>query len=315
MGKNFNYFSFIKTLISFSPRQLEGEKKTADFLLDYLEKNKIPYFLEPFFTKIPLIKEAVLFADGKKIPCQGTSFVSGKIKDKSNLISSLIGSKYFLTYPNINFNPKCPTISLSNFYFAPALAVDKKGLSQILKAKKVFGQVEVEAKKHRSFNILVGNKTSARNIIFAHYDSIETGATDNASGVAVVMKTILLQPQLLKNNLFVFSGNEELSYDKPTYWGHGYRVFEKKHKKILKNSKKILVLDCLGNGKTKIFKDEHTKYLAFPICDKSLKKKISVLAGNIDKLMTVYHSKADNIYQLKKNYLEEAYNLLVKKIT
>lgn len=309
-----NYLSFIKTLISFSPRQLAGEKKTANFIIDYLKKNKIPYFLEPFFTKIPLVKKAVLFGDGKKIACRGTSFVSGKIEGKSNLISSLIDSKYFLTYPNINFNPQCQTISLSNFYFAPALAVDKKGLWQILKMKKVFGLVEVESKKHQSFNILVGNKISPKNIVFAHYDSIETGATDNASGTAVLMKTILFQPQLLRNNLFVFSGNEELSYDKPTYWGHGYRIFEKEHKKILRNSRQILVLDCLGNGKTKIFNDEQFKHLAFPVADKSLKKKISVIFGDLDKLMIVYHSKADDLSQLKENYLEEAHNLLIKKI-
>lgn len=75
----------------------------------------------------------------------------------------------------------------------------------------------VKPKKHNSLNILVGNNINPKNIFFAHYDSVGIGATDNASGVGILMNIIINFPKSLRDNLFVFSGNEELSYDYPTY--------------------------------------------------------------------------------------------------
>ncbi len=315
MLQQFDIFSFINTLISFSPRQLKGETQTAQFLIDYLKKLKIPFSLEIFYTQIPFVKRAKLKCDGKYIPCKGTSFISGNITCKDYLVSSLIGSKFFLTHPNINFNPKCSAISLANFYFAPSLAINKNDITKILEVKKVIGEIKVRRVKHRSMNILVGNKMLPKNIVFAHYDSIETGAIDNASGVAVMMSVIISYPELLKHNLFVFCGNEELSYDKPTYWGHGFRVFEKKHLNILTKSKKILVIDCVGNGRTKVYRNKTIQYLAFPIMNTQLLKKTFIIAGDLEQLMTVYHSSLDTVSQLHLKFLKEASNILIKYLT
>jgi len=304
MKKEFNYLSFINSLINFSPRQLDGEKKTANFITSFLSKHGFKYYLHFFWTKVPKIEKAILKADGKKINCKGCSFVSGKIKDKDYLISSLIPSRFFLEKPDINFNPKCDGISLSNFYFAPALAVSKRDLDLILRAKIVEGEVKVKPIKYKARNILVGNLKNPKVICFAHYDSIEKGAVDNASGVAVIMAAIILHPEIIKNNLFVFSANEELSYDKPTYWGHGFRSFENKFFKIMKLSKKILVIDCVGNGRAKVFKDENSIYLAFPIKNREkFKNKIKIICGGIDNLMEIYHSDLDDIKRINENYL------------
>lgn len=307
MKKEFDYLFFIKKLISFSPRQLEGERKTANFIISFLESHQIKYYLEYFFTRVPKIEKSILKADGKKIPCQGCSFVNGKIKSKDYLISSLIPSRFFLDKSNINFNPKCSAISLSNFYFAPAIAVSHQNLNSILKAKKIKGEIKVKSIRHKACNILVGNRENPKAICFAHYDSVEKGAIDNASGVAIMMAVILSFPETLKKVLYVFSANEELSYDKPTYWGYGFRVFERKYINILKKTKKIIILDCLGNGLTQIFRDENSIYLAFPIENRvKWKKKIMILAGDIENLMSVYHSMADNIGKLKIKYLKDA---------
>jgi len=312
MKKEFNYLSFINNLINFSPRQLDGEKKTADFIISFLSKYGLKYHLHFFWTKVPKIEKATLKADGKKIDCKGCSFISGKIKDKDYLISSLIPSRFFLEKPNINFNPKCDGISLSNFYFAPALAVSKNDLSLILKTKKVEGEVKVRPVKYKARNILVGNLKNPKRICFAHYDSIEKGAIDNASGVAAIMAAIILHPEIIKNNLFVFSANEELSYDKPTYWGHGFREFENKFLKIMKGAKEILVVDCVGSGKTKIFKDENLIYLAFPIKNREkFKDKIKIVSEDLEKLTEVYHSDLDDIKRIKENYLMETVKIIL----
>jgi hypothetical protein len=315
MVNKIDYFSFLKSLISFSPRQIENEKKTADFIISFLRRYNIPYKLDYFFTQVPKIEKAVLIADKKKIPCQGCSFVSGMIKDKNYLLSSLIPSRFFIDKSNINFNPDCDEISLSNFYFAPALAVSRKDVTLLLKAKKVIGKVKVKAVKYQAVNILVGNQDNPRVICFAHYDCLGKGAIDNASGVTVLMETIISKPETFRNNLYVFSANEELSYDKPTYWGHGFRVFEKRFFEIMQKAKKIIVVDCVGNGPTRILRDDNLKYLAFPISNlKRWSKKIEIIVGDIQKLMSVYHSESDDLEQIKPKYLSDAFKKFYKEI-
>ena len=256
-------------------------------------------------------KKAVLTVDGKSISCKGTSFISGKIESKANLISSLTSSQSFLYSTNINFNPECKVISLANFYFAPSLAVSAQDLPKIIAAGKIRGEVKVEPLKHQSMNILVGNKVNPKSILFAHYDSIESGATDNASGVGTLMKMILSCPESLNNSLYVFSGNEELSYSEPIYWGYGFRVFERKFNKLFSKCKKVFVVDCVGNDKTKISHDKHLLNLAFPVKNpKNIQHKSCVVYGSMSRLMKVYHSDADTIGQLEEKYLNES----VKKI-
>ena len=308
MKSTFNQIEFIRELLKFSPRQLEGEIKAANFIKSTLEKNKIEYNEQIFTTYIPQEKEAILLADGKKVPCQSCSYVSGTIEGKDSLLSSLIPSRFFLEKPNINFNPACPeTISCSNFYFAPALAIPRDEVKNILKAKKVKGKVVVKKVKHKAVNILVGNTKNPKTICLAHYDSLFIGAIDNASGVSVIMDAILTKPDTLINTLYVFSANEELSYDKPTYWGHGFRAFEEKFLGVMKKAKKIVVIDSLGNGPTQVTQDENLVYLGFPVKNLDiLKSKIFSMSGDFEHLMSVYHSDADDMRGLKQNYLKES---------
>jgi len=315
MIKSFDSLQFIKKLVSFSPRQLEGETKAAKFIINFLKNNKIQYHLDYFFTFIPKIEKAILKSDQKLVQCQGCSFVGGEIKDKDYILSSLIPSRFFIDKSNINFNPKCSDISLSNFYFAPAVAIAPKSLPLILKAKEVYGKVKVKKVKHKAINILVGNINNPKTIIFAHYDSINTGAIDNASGVAI-MASIILKKDMLNENLFVFSANEELSYDFPTYWGHGFRVFEERYYKLLSKAEKILVVDCVGHSRTKIFRDETFIKLAFPINNLTkLKNKILVFSGeDLDNLFRVYHSNLDLPKEIKLNFSKEAENKILKEL-
>lgn len=315
MNKKFDSISFINTLIQFSPRQLKGETKTALFIISLLEKNKVPYFLQKFNVKVPVVKKAILKADKKKIECDGCCFIGGEISDKEYIISSSFPSKICQNDANLNFNPKCPTISNNNYYFAPAISVTHKGLFEILKAKNVKGRVDITPTNHKAINILVGNKKDPKFICFAHYDSIKKGAIDNASGTALLMDIVLSNPDKLKNTLYVFSASEELSYDKPIYWGYGFRVFEKKYYQLLKKAKKNIVIDSIGNGQTVVLNDLEIIRLGFPIKNvKKLAKKIVLLTGNFEQLMTVYHSDIDDGRGIKRKYLDEAYSILLEEM-
>jgi hypothetical protein len=316
MKNNFNHLAFIKKLMSFSSRQLEGEKKAAHFLLTEFERNKIPFYEQKFIAKIPVTKKATLKIDNKKIKCEGTSFVSGKISRKVNIISSQTSSLLFQGKENINYNPSCKAISNGNYYFVPSVSISRSSLKHVLNAKKIKGEVKVDSKKYVASNILVGNRKNPQIIIFAHYDSIKKGAIDNASGVSIAFEAAVNNKEMLGKCLFVFCANEELSYDKPVYWGHGYRVFEKKYLGLLKKARKIIIIDCLGYEKSVFIQDYHLMKLGFPIVNlERLKRKTFLLtAQKLNYLMSVYHSNLDDGRGLKKKYLINAGRLLKAQI-
>jgi hypothetical protein len=299
--------SLIKKILTNSPRQLIGEKKTRMLIVDFLNQINAPFSIQNFVVKIPQPKKYFLLADKQKIKCSPCAFKSGRIESKKYLSNALrdSASKH---QKAIIFNPKCKDISLHTFYFAPALAISPKDVPKILKAKKILGYVKIKKISHQTANILIGNTKNPQYIIFAHYDSIGTGAVDNASGTAVVLKTI--QKKFPKNNLFVLSGCEELSFDEPIYWGHGYRVFEKDYYGLLEKCRKIIIVDSVGNGKLQIFDKKELEIikLGFPIQNlEEFKNKVYCITGNPDKLMEVYHSELDALRQIKIKYLNQAY--------
>ncbi len=243
----FDHIDFIRRIIRFSPRQHFGEIKTADFLETFLQEQNISFSTHKFKTTVPVEKLAILTADGKRIPCKSTCFVSGRIPDKNNVISSISDIEEDQIPYNINFNPYCRGISCASFYHHPAIAIANKNIEKILKAKEVKGLVDIQPTIYVARNVLVGNRKNPAIICFAHYDSILTGAWDNASGVAILMANILLHPETLENTLYVFIANEEVSYDKkPAYWCRGFRRFESKYLALLQNAKRIIVVDGVG---------------------------------------------------------------------
>jgi len=199
---------FIHALSALGERQFQKETKACELIEKWLKREGIPYAKEKFKTYLPRFQEVKLTADGKEIPCAGSSFVSGVIEGTNHLISSLTSSQNFLYTDNINFNPACNGVSRSNHYFAPSLAIPKKYVPVVCSAKKVFGSVKVEKKAHESANILVGNRKNPNYLVFSHYDSISTGAIDNASGTALSLHLATNHKELLKKALFLFCGNE-----------------------------------------------------------------------------------------------------------
>ena len=306
-----NFIETIQEIISFSPRQLEGESKTAKYLITILRDAHIPCTTEEFIVGIPLVGKTELIVDGEPISCEGSCFESGEIRDKDCIISSL----YFDAKPersaNINFNPQCATISLPVYYQVPAIAVMPETLHKILRAENVHGKIDVARVDHRSINILVGNSINPKNICFAHYDSIKMGAIDNASGVVVMMHIIENHPESLKDTLYVFAANEELSYDKDIYWGHGYREFEKEHESIMMQAQQIIVIDSVGNGIARRINNKEMLKIGFPIVHgEEWYEKIFFIAGDFAHLMTVYHSDDDDGRGMTEGYMQQAYEMV-----
>lgn len=308
--------NLIKQLCALGHRQLQQETAAFELLVQLLDQAKINYATQTYATFIPDFKSATLVADGMNIDAVATSFVSGEINGKDNLVSSLISSQPLIDTPNLNFNPACLGISRSNHYFAPSVAIAAKDVSRICAAKVVNATVVVGKTPHQSCNILVGNTTRPKNILICHVDSVGPGATDNAAGVAVLMKLVTDYPELLSNNLFVFAGNEELSYDYPVYWGHGYRVFEQEYGQQLAQANNILVVDCVGNGPTTFSQDPHLVHIGFPLSQAAvLKEKITMVYGDFDRLMAVYQSDLDVPEVLVPEALVEAVQALLGRIS
>ena len=305
--KLFNQIEFCKKLCAYSPRQGVNALESSRYIQSVLQEYSIEYIIKTHKIKTPIKWDAVLTADGVKIPCLGSCMVSGEVENKYSLISSLISSQQNINLPNINFNPECDEISLSNFYFAPAVAISKHNVQKIIDATKVQAKVDVKIYEGDCDTILVGNILNPKNIIFSHYDCIETGATDNASGISTMLASIVDDRSILETSLFIFDGNEEVSYDYPIYWGSGYRNFEKYNFEILRNAEKIIVVDSVGNGINEITQEKKLLSLAFPLASSNeLADKIYGIFGEYHTLMKVYQAKNDTVEVLSNESLGDA---------
>ena len=307
---SFGLIPFMKELTSIYHRQIDQERQAAELIVATLKKHAVPFSRHNFSTTVPHFISSELTVDGKKIKSIPTSFVSGKIHGKDMIVSSLHASD--VEEDNINFNPQCDgAISRSMHYFHPALAIHRKDVGKVAVGKKVKGSVKVRATKHRSVNILIGNKKNPRVILFCHYDSIGPGAIDNASGTAVLLKIGIDNPDLLAHTLLVIGGNEELSYDNPWYWGRGYRAFEKTYYQQMNKARAIYAVDCVGNGKTIVARNLDLVRQGFPI--DNLEKwiaKTGMVCGDFHKLMEIYHSDADTMAGVSPRWMAEAYQFV-----
>lgn len=296
----------VKALCALGERQGPQALRAARIIIRALERANVPYKIEQVEAHLP-VATSKLTADGRSIDSAPTAFVPGRIDDAAALTSSLIPSRYLIDVPNINVNPSSKALSRSNFYFAPSLAIRKTDVPKLLKASHVRGEVRVRKARYALPQILVGNTEDPSTILFTHFDSLGPGAIDNASGTAVCLALALEESEILKRALIVFDPNEELSFDHPTYWGHGYREFERRHPKLLQKARRIISIDSVGNGKPSVIRDPKILNLAFPIKGLArLQQKTLTIAGDIEGLMKVYHSEADLPRLLSERYLEQA---------
>lgn len=302
---------FALALAHLGERQLRNEARAARLIERALDEAHVPYTRRSFTVDIPRVRHASLMADGVRLAAAACSMVSGTITNNYSIISSLVSSSVLQTTPTITVNPRCRGISKSNHYFAPSFAVSPQTLSKVMAAERVKGRIEVEKVRHHTHDILVGNTTSPRALVFAHYDSIGPGVIDNASGVAVMLALLTQEAELLQEALFVFSANEELSYDMPVYWGHGFRDFEKERPELFERAEQIIVIDSVGHTRARAHTEPGLVKLAFPLTHaEQYAPKITLVAGDFDALMKVYHSDLDNGKIVSETHLRQAVSLV-----
>ncbi len=308
-----NKRNIIKKILKFSPRSGENEMRVVNLIKKILNSKKINHQIQYFYNYYPKEKSCDLNIDGKSMKSQSCCFESGKIRDKK-----IVNSIDFDCEDDgnvISYNPECDGVSLSTYYRKASLAIKRGDLKKIKNAINVSAVIKIVKQKFRSANILLGNSKNPRNVLFCHFDSVLKGAVDNASGVSVLLDIAISDKKYLKNNLLVFSGSEEISYDWPIYWGYGYRIFEKEHGNLLDQVSKILVIDSVGNGISNVSQDQELQKLAFPINELSrLKKKIFIVHGDMDKLMKIYHSDLDDVDQIEENVLDQTKEKILQLI-
>lgn len=303
-------FEVVSHFASLSPRLFENNTKAFEYLTSLLNRANIPYKVETYKTRIPKVVEASLVVDGQNISCKATCFVSGSINSNDNIVDTIEYSRSAYKRPNINYNSLCDGISQATHFPVPALSVSKKDIKLIKKAKTINGKIEIKATPVQGRNILVGNLSNPENLIFSHFDSLGSGgALDNASGTAVCLGSVINNPSVLKNNLFVFSSDEELSYDQEVYWGKGYRQFEKKHSNILNESKKIYCVDEVGVSPPHLHQEEIDEFIPLKNI-KKFKSKTFAISSSYLSSIKVYHSDLDQPSVLKNKYLNATLKLL-----
>jgi len=311
----FNALQFIKRLSALGERQLETETQAANLIRAVLNEYQLNFVEQKYLVDIPRFVKHRLLIDDERIDSLPTGLVSGAITKQNKILSSLISSQLNINDANINYSEVCPTISKNNFYHAPALAINFKDLDKIKNAITIKGEIEVERANHEAINFLIGNIESPKHILFCHYDSWGPGAIDNASGTALLLKLAICNRAFLDSGLFVIAANEEISYDYPVYWGHGYRVFENLYRNQMIAANQLIVVDCVGHAHPVITQEEHEVLLGFPIKDiKQHLHKTKMIYADLDFLMTVYHSKLDLPDNIKPEFLHQTYRNILELI-
>jgi len=308
----YKIIDIIKDLEKFSPRNnQESLNNTSKYIKQNLEKVEIDFFDQYFSVSIPFDEGSYIILDnGEKIIGKANSFVSGHFEEKNIYSSQNINQE--INIPHINYNQYYDAFSGVIFYDFPVINIKKSDLIKVINSEEIKVDVNVKRKLIKTENILVGNKKNPKNIIFTHFDTIFNGALDNSSGTATLLYGIISNKINIKENLIVFSGCEELSYDRPYYWGYGYRVFEYEYKEILEKSKKIIVYDMFGHSKPTLTKDYIKE--AFPIMSEYLYKKSIQISESNNDWIKFYHSDADTIDKINEYYIEEGLKLLLKKL-
>lgn len=303
------FYNLLNKLSKLYPINGKREKLAIKFILKNLEEKNVSLDVQWFKNSVPNGK-CKLEVDGEKIKCMHASFSSGKI-DEKNLVANTIVRQSFES-PNISFNPYCKDISLATFYFKTSICIKSSDVKKIIEAEYISGKVKIKKEKFKTANILVGKIRNPKKIIFAHFDTVLSGCIDNSASIALLINLIFEgKDKILKDALIVFSGSEELSFEKPYYWGYGYRIFESEFYEVLKKSKSIIVVDCIGFDYSYISKDEELLKEAFPI--KNFNKffnKIFLLTSisqkNIKYFYSFYHSNLDLSNLVKDYYVQQA---------
>jgi len=307
-------YSLLPKLAQLGPRVGNNETKTVQLIRDELAIHKISFVEQPFTIDVPICTNAELIIDGERIPCLGSSIVSGDIPSGDYLISHFGYTGEDTAY-NIAYSPMTDSISVVDHFKVPSVTISRESIIKVIMAKTVKGSVTVEKHLTKTANILVGNIKNPTNLVFAHFDSIiGPGAVDNAGSVAVMFDIIINNPSLREKTLFIFSGNEEMCYDDYKLSGYGFRVFETDYSNLLMEAKKIIVLDGVGMGMANWSQSGLDWVLQLKMLDQ-IRSKVTWLQNDQTPILKVFHTSDDMLENIETQYLQSAEQLLVEALT
>lgn len=285
----------IKDLYDLSPRQGENEIESAKYIENTIRQITDNIKAQRFPTRVPLVSSAYLKLDNQDVDCVGCSFETGNITTKNQIV----------------FSAHSDYISTPTYYQNPTISISRLDAQKLKDATKIEGKVTIEKYSYLSRNFLVGNLEDPKTIIFTHYDSLGGGAIDNAGGVTVCLKLLAEDPKIFSENLFIFAGNEELSYDFPDYWGYGYRQFEKEYPQLLRHAKQILVVDGVGLTPPVKVTEDPDNFLPLRYL-KTFQNKITVISSDQQQVLKCYHCAEDTPDKLNASFLSESVAFLKK---
>jgi hypothetical protein len=130
--------------------------------------------------------------------------------------------------------------------------------------------------------------------------------------VDVVFQTIQGKPNLIERNLFVFAGSEEESITRPDGC-YGFEIFDNEYKLVVDGAIELIVLDGVGVGNPSLVNNNVDWVFYVNRIDK-LSNKILWLQNDQTKVMNYYHTRLDTLDKLDVKYLEEAKDMLIKRL-
>lgn len=304
------FSNILTSLTSISPRRGRNESLAAEVIKKYLKEENISFTIQEFPASVPVMMKAELYADGKHIPCLGTSFVSGNITNNVSIQEPFekTGAREMIIY-----NPISKEICAQSLKEIPALAVNIEYVDILKNSKNIAGKVEVIKEEFTSQNILVGNTINPEKIIFAHYDSIVgSGALDNAAAVDVLCRTIVSDKSLLNDYLFVFAGCEEESISNHNGY-YGFEMFDNEYAALLDSTEEIIIIDGVGVSKPYWTHENIDWVFGIPRLSQ-IESKTILMENDQSIVRQYYHSPLDTIEILDTKYIEQAEELLISRL-
>jgi hypothetical protein len=305
-------FKIYEDLIVYKEDYISKTIERANYIEEFLEKEKVEYETFEHFTLVPKWERYFLEVDGKQVKVLPSGLKSGTIEEKNLKDSSDLENEY--PHPNINFNSRLETskdISTPVFYNTIALSVSKEDAKKVLEAKEVYGELKVKIKDVKNKNFVLGDLDKAKVGMVIHYDALWYGAIDNTSSFGLMLY-MLKERKIDLNKVAVFLiGFTEVTYYWPEYWDYSFTRVKEKYEEYFEKFEKVLVVDCIGYKNTKVLNDEEyiEAYKTFGGRD-----KLIIVGTELEDLYAIYHATNDTIDKLSREQLEKDESLILEII-
>jgi len=295
-----DFFELMHRFRELTPRLWENEERVLQMIEGFLGKGKV--YRQDFRVMYPLYEYEFLI-NGKDVFALPAGIKSGEV-DKVFINGLDVEEAVLPSF--FTYNPFCRTASTPSFYNATSLAISSSVMGHLQITDDYYAKLKVKFKRFKSGNLLVGNMSDPRTIVFTHFDSLWGGVIDNAVGVAILLVLLKYGVVDKKKVLVVFAGSEELNIEgREVDWAKGYKMFLEDYSDLALNAEKIYIVDVIGRSKEsfRIHANESILNKAFPFEElkegNEIFKKAKGIFNDFESIKSIYHSPLDNFYAIK----------------